>query len=331
MFIFSIASFFWKFASLSSSISEPNVLSKHSFLSVPFVFYQFNGSDFSFIDSCIHRSASLSSGHLSVDGCLVCPYHGWSYWNGSLNSIPGVPYHSASESHDLQSFKTVRVNNDLFFQPVETNIQHPIYVPPEASLDSFSRISGQRIIDVPSYIVTDNLLDMMHISFVHSFGNPVSPVPFHIHYEDLDNVSGKTSFHYNAASSSMSKIIGGADTVIVENEFHLPDATVTRVIANHLVKTIVTHALPITQDKTILFFDLYRNFLTNSIFDFIFDSQMKITLDEDVKILQQIHFKKIDSPLVPIIERLPFNNKFDITQIKYKQKCRKWNLDWWVL
>src|SRR5262245_56677938 len=31
------------------------------------------------LDRCVHRQAPLSEGSLRADGCLVCPYHGWTY------------------------------------------------------------------------------------------------------------------------------------------------------------------------------------------------------------------------------------------------------------
>ena len=45
----------------------------------------------------------------------------------------------------------------------------------------------------------------------------------------------------------MSLLIGGAQIVEVENEFHLPDATVTRVKANDITKTIITHCYPLAK------------------------------------------------------------------------------------
>ena len=154
----------------------------------------------------------------------------------------------------------------------------------------------------------------MHISYVHSFGNTLSPVPFEVNYEDLSDVSGRTTFHYTAGESSMSRIIGGAKYVKVENEFHLPDMTVTRVTANKITKTIITHCYPVGKNESILHFDLYRNFLTMPLFDPLFEYQMKITLDEDINILNRIY----DDYILGFM-----SNKFDITQIKYREKSRK--------
>ena len=157
---------------------------------------------------------------------------------------------------------------------------------------------------------------MIHVSYVHSFGNSLAPIPFDIEYQDISPISGKTTFHYTSGPTSMSKLVGGAQYVKVENEFHLPDVTVTRVKANNLIKTIITHCYPIGKNESILHYDLYRNFFTPSIFDPLFELQMIITLDEDVKILNRIY----DDYILGLM-----STKYDITQTKYREKMNKLN------
>lgn len=111
----------------------------------------------------------------------------------------------------------------------------------------------------------------------------------------------------------MSSLIGGATYVKVENEYHLPDTTVTRVFAGNIVKTIVTNCYPIGKNESILHFDLYRNFLVSPIFDPIFNMQMDITLKEDIHILNGIYDDYIKGFM---------NTKFDISQLKYRES---WN------
>ena len=159
-------------------------------------------------------------------------------------------------------------------------------------------------------MVMENLLDMMHISFVHSFGNTMNPVPYHIQYESLNEFSGKTTFHYVAGPSSMAKFMG-KDTVIVENEFHLPDTTITRVIADEYTKTILTRCVEETDNSCRLFYTLYRNFLTYPWADPFFQMQMKTTLDEDMAILNKVQCDRSIGKM---------NTKFDVTQMKFRRK-----------
>ena len=272
-------------------------------------------------DICLHRGASLSKGKILNNGCIQCPYHGWEYKEGIVNTVPGCS-EMKKNSFGVPNFETVVLNDDLYIRPsYDLNSQkgnkynHSIYVPPEALNKEYVRISGIKKINRPNYLITENVLDMLHVSYVHSFGNNLSPIPFKIEYTDQGDLSGKTTFHYSAGPTSMSKLIGGAKYVKVENEFYLPDTTVTRVYASDkLSKTIITHCYPISKNESILHYDLYRNFFVNPLFDQLFHWQMKLTLKEDVDLLHNIYDD---------FNKGFMSTKFDITQTKYREKKRK--------
>lgn len=314
---------FWKLANKNEISSfRPT---RFIFNNYPIAIYKDSSTDSvkAISDICIHRGASLSQGKVN-NGCVQCPYHGWEYENGLVENIPGIP-NTKKQSFGVPRFEVKEINEDIYLRPsFDLNSEkgntynHTIYIPPEADDDNFVRVTGTRHIYRPNNLITENVLDMMHISYVHSFGNTLSPVPFKIDYEDISPLSGKTTFHYTSGPSSMSRLIGGAKFVQVENEFHLPDATVTRVKANNIVKTIITHCYPIGKNESILHYDLYRNFLTSPIFDPLFEYQMKITLDEDVNIINYIY----DDYILGFM-----SNKYDVTQVKYREKMKKFMYD----
>lgn len=311
---------FWKVG--KSSDFKDTKLRKIIFNGFPICIYRDHEEKITAIsDICIHRSASLSTGKLLNNNCLQCPYHGWEYKSGVVKNVPGCPEMS-KDSFGIPRFEVNETNGDIFIRPsFDVNSQkgtitnHTIFTPPEALDSNYVRISGELKIKRPHYLITENVLDMLHVSYVHSFGNNLSPIPFKIEYNDLDEYSGKTTFHYTAGETSMSKIIGGAKYVKVENEFYLPDTTVTRVYANdQLSKTIITHCYPIGKNESILHYDLYRNFLSIPLFDDFFQWQMKVTLNEDIGILNNIYDPHI---------RGFMSTKFDITQIKYREKVKR--------
>ena len=309
---------FWKIADKNEiSSSKPK---RFIFNEYPISIYRDSKDNVKAVsDICIHRGASLSRGKI-INDCIQCPYHGWEYKDGLVENIPGLPKTNKC-TFGVPQFEVKEINEDIYLRPsYDINSEdgvyynHTIYVPPEADDDYFVRITGTRHIRRQNNLITENVLDMMHISYVHSFGNTLSPVPFKIDYEDISNISGKTTFHYTSGPTSMSRLIGGSKFVVVENEFHLPDTTVTRVKANDIVKTIVTHCYPIGKNESILHYDLYRNFMKTSIVDFLFEYQMKLTLDEDVDILNYIYDDYVKGFM---------SNKFDITQVKYREKMKQ--------
>lgn len=309
---------FWKLTKKYHITQKPK---RFIFNNYPITIYRdHEGEIIAMSDICIHRGASLSQGKLLDNNCLQCPYHGWEYNNGLVENIPGCP-ETKKRLFGVPRFETQILNDDVYICPtydINSNkgnkYNGTVFIPPEATDSNFVRVSGVRHLHRPNNLVTENVLDMMHISYVHSFGNSLAPVPFKIDYEDINELSGRTTFHYTAGATSMSRLIGGAKYVKVENEFHLPDVTVTRVKANSIIKTIVTHCYPIGKNESILHFDLYRNFFTTPLVDGLFEYQMKITLDEDVRILNQIY----DDYTMGFM-----SNKFDVTQTKYREKMKK--------
>ena len=311
---------FWKIANKNEiSATKPK---RFIFNDYPIAIYKENNKIKAISDICIHRGASLSHGKI-VKNCVQCPYHGWEYKDGLVEYIPGIPDIKVAK-FGVPQFEIQEKNDDVYLRPsYDINSQkgaqynHTIYIPPEASNTDFVRISGTRHIHRPNSLITENVLDMMHISYVHSFGNSLSPVPFEIDYEDMGPLSGKTTFYYTSGPTSMSLLIGKAQLVKVENEFHLPDTTVTRVKANDIIKTIVTHCYPVGKNESILHYDLYRNFLTSPLFDPLFKCQMQITLDEDIDIMNYVYDDYV---------RGFMSNKFDITQTKYREKMKAMQL-----
>ena len=310
--------FFWKIG--KSENYKKTELHRTLFNDYPICVYRNHlGKMVAISDICVHRGAALSYGKLLDNNCVQCPYHGWEYKNGIIKNIPGCT--EINKNFGVPNFEVQEINNDVFICPTYDlnsrngiNTSIPIYTPPEATDSNFVRVHGRKLIKRPHSLVTENVLDMMHISYVHSFGNQLSPIPYEIKYEDLNEYSGKTTFHYTSGPTSMSSIIGNAKQVKVENEFYLPDTTVTRVYAGKIIKTIVTHCYPIGRNESILHHDLYRNFLEYPLFDWLFQSQMDITLREDVNIINGIYDNHI---------RGFMNTKYDVTQLKYREKWNK--------
>ena len=310
---------FWKLG--NSTNFKNNIANKITFNDFPICIYRDNNENVIAIsDICVHRGASLSSGKIN-NNCIQCPYHGWEYNNGIVDNVPGCPEMN-KKTFGVPRFEVNEINDDIYIRPSfdinskKGNIYNQtIYISPEALDSKYVRISGMKKIKMPNQLITENILDMLHISYVHSFGNSLSPIPFEIEYEELDELSGKTIFHYTAGQTSMSKILGGVNFVKVENEFYLPDTTVTRVYTREdIVKTIVTHCYPISETESILHYDLYRNFLVNPIFDILFQYQMEVTLKEDINTIKTVH-KDYNKGFM--------STKFDITQTKYREKKKR--------
>ncbi len=132
------------------------------------------------VDSCCHRSAQLSKG-VVVNGCVRCPYHGWSF-NGQGQCVhvpqlaPGQPIPASYRVRSLQC----QARYGYAWVCLATDPLLPIPTIPEAEEPTHRLIpqfyetwqcSGLRVME--------NSFDNAHFSFVHaaSFGNQAQPAP----------------------------------------------------------------------------------------------------------------------------------------------------------
>jgi phenylpropionate dioxygenase-like ring-hydroxylating dioxygenase large terminal subunit len=131
-------------------------------------------------DRCCHRSAQLSKGQL-IDGCMRCPYHGWSYdRTGQCVKVPQLDATTAIP-------KTYRVTA----YPCETRYGYVWVCLDESPLLPIPEIpeaiaEGNRLIHQFSepwhcsgLRVMENSFDNAHFSIVHapSFGVQAEPQP----------------------------------------------------------------------------------------------------------------------------------------------------------
>ena len=264
-------------------------------------------------DICLHRAAALSDGWLDGD-LVVCPYHAYKFdGEGKLRYIPGVDEGMLAKNKRTARtvwYKTYEQGGLVYIFPdamragaIEQHVK-PFLIP-EAVDPSFRVVEGVCEIKASANLVVENLLDMLHISYVHSFGNMQEPLPFEENYEYFfdDEASqllpyARTTFKYRAGPTSISKVVGKIQEVVVENEFHLPYTTVTRVKFGQDVKTIYVVAVPVEEGLTVVHYKLYRNFMyvhprdesiVNKGLDQFFQSVMRLTLNEDKEILESLY------------------------------------------
>jgi phenylpropionate dioxygenase-like ring-hydroxylating dioxygenase large terminal subunit len=68
----------WYVAALSSEVTGKRPFSS-TILEEPLVLFRAGGGrPVALLDRCLHRNAALSAGQV-FDGCIGCPYHGWTY------------------------------------------------------------------------------------------------------------------------------------------------------------------------------------------------------------------------------------------------------------
>lgn len=256
----------------------------------------------------------------------MCPYHGFVFRRGTFCGIHPKPSRrrdSSSSSSSVAATETASwamgtaTDGQLLYVlpgSSEKALELP-WVEPEVSDPSFVSIHGACDLDAPQSVVTENLLDMLHITFVHRSFGQVGELPRRIRHDETNN---RTTFVYRPRNGSLSTLLAMAPTdVRVENEFHLPSTTVTRVRVNARdIKTIVTRAQPLDERRTRLYWTLHRNFWAWPGLDPVFRRMMEMTLEEDRGILSRV------VPL-PEGEKHFLSTPYDVTIQRYRDAVRK--------
>ena len=178
-------------------------------------------------DRCPHREAPLSLGRID-DGCLVCPYHGWTYGDeGRCVRVPsaseGVPVPPRAHLPAVHAIERYGV---VWVCPGE-----PVAGIPDIVADrdpAFRRIN----VEVEPWAVsatrmTDNFLDISHFPYVHSgtFGIEANQQVPKIDMVDLD--ADFVGYEYevdvdNARGAASSGLAAPVVTRRMTTGYHLP-------------------------------------------------------------------------------------------------------------
>uniref|UniRef100_A0A6C0B8R1 Rieske domain-containing protein n=1 Tax=viral metagenome TaxID=1070528 RepID=A0A6C0B8R1_9ZZZZ len=267
-------------------------------------------------DACAHKGASLSAGKV-CNGNVVCPYHGYEFnTNGTLVNVPGICFRP-SPVYNLNKYNIVERGGWLYLNTMTTNVLQDnssftsdanIYVEPEIDMDC-SVVHLDMEYKCYSRILSENSLDIMHIAFVHTFGNSKKPEP--IREEPPVKIGPnhyRSTYFYEAGEQSLARKVFGIKELTVENEFILPHTTIARIIFGQYVNTVITFALPVGEEKSRLFVKTYRNFWQNPMGDMFTKNSMLTTMLQDKAIVESIDSRFMDGK---------FNMKFDKLQNTY--------------
>jgi phenylpropionate dioxygenase-like ring-hydroxylating dioxygenase large terminal subunit len=276
-------------------------------------------------DVCPHKGAAFSVGSVN-NGDIVCPYHGYEFNStGKLTTIPGICF-QPSPIYNVKRFIAVEKHGWIYLNTLEvpdfvtpTGVKilgNRIFIEPEATDPEMKAVLLHQSFMTYPRIVSENSLDIMHIAFVHTFGNKDKPAPS---VEDppkqISPDHWRSSYVYESGRDSMVSKLFKIKRIDIDNEFALPHITIARIkFGDGFVNTVVTAACPISERETKLFVKTYRNFFREPIFDGWFRGLMKDTLNQDKAVIESIKNENMDGK---------FNMKFDKLQNTYKTLYKK--------
>ncbi len=217
-------------------------------------------------DRCPHREAPLSAGTIA-NGCLVCPYHGWTFADGgrcvrvpsSADTVPVPP-----RAH-LTTFACVERYGLVWVCLGTPRSDVPVIV--EEDDPAFRRINTPvNVWRTSATRMTDNFLDITHFPFVHvgTFGVAQDTQVPKVELGELGNGWFGYRYEVRAANDSLGSLVSGQTNNVVERAmssgFHLPfDVRSTIRYSTGLEHVLLLLSTPIDDVTSYFTFVVWRN------------------------------------------------------------------------
>src|SRR5688572_1598336 len=148
----------WYIAALSKQVTAKKPYAS-TIMEEPIVLFRgADGRATALIDRCLHRNAALSKGDL-FDGCIGCPYHGWTYnAEGELVIVPS----EGPEKREQDGFVWVYLGT-----PERAGEKAPFRFP-HADDPAWRSYVMLTPFDGDVTDLVENFMDVPHTAFVHS-------------------------------------------------------------------------------------------------------------------------------------------------------------------
>ncbi|MCB9395564.1 MAG: Rieske 2Fe-2S domain-containing protein [Acidimicrobiaceae bacterium] len=215
-------------------------------------------------DRCPHREAPLTKGHVK-DGCLVCPYHGWTFGDGGTcvrvpsSSDDAPPPRAHLPTHVAQQYGLVWL---CLGTPA-----HELPVIPQDDDPTFRRLNTPvEVWRTCAARMSDNFLDITHFPWVHlgTFGIAQDTRVPRFELGELDHGWYGYSYEVRALNNAASTTVSGQGGTVVERKmssgFHLPfDVRSTIEYHTGLQHILLLLSTPIDDVTSYFTFVVWRN------------------------------------------------------------------------
>jgi phenylpropionate dioxygenase-like ring-hydroxylating dioxygenase large terminal subunit len=221
-------------------------------------------------DRCPHREAPLSKG--TVDGgCLVCPYHGWTFGDGGrCVRVPSAADHvPAPPRAHLSTFGCAERYGLVWVCLGDTPSDGPDGIPVIAHEDdpSFRRINTPvEVWHTSCTRMTDNFLDITHFPYVHvgTFGRAQDTHVPKLEMQPMDNGWFGYVYEVRANNTGVGTLASGQSSGVVERAmstgFKLPfDVRSTIRYGTGLEHILLLLSTPIDDVTSYFTFVVWRN------------------------------------------------------------------------
>jgi phenylpropionate dioxygenase-like ring-hydroxylating dioxygenase large terminal subunit len=271
-------------------------------------------------DRCPHRESPLSIGTVS-DGCLTCPYHGWSFGDGGrCVEVPSsgrdrpvppaahLPVVAVEERYGL-----------VWLCPGE-----PVGTIPQMSAEddpAYRRInSGVETWTTSATRMTDNFMDVSHFPWVHlgTFGVAQNTAVPKVHLEMLDDGWYGYQYEVDARNDTGGTTVSGQDGDVVHRRmstgFHLPFSVRSTIhYETGLDHLLLLCATPVDDTTSYFTFVVWRND------DFSVPGEEIITFDRAIGAEDKVMLERVPGVL-PLDQQATVSVQSDRPSVEWRRQ-----------
>ncbi|MCE7896117.1 MAG: aromatic ring-hydroxylating dioxygenase subunit alpha [Gammaproteobacteria bacterium PRO8] len=296
-------------------------------------------------DTCTHRGGSLSgpwelpTQPRIVNGCVVCPYHGWEFGgDGECKNSYGTKPPARAK---VDSYPTVEKYGIVFafLGDLPENERPPMIDVKEWGQPEW-RANSVLVLDVPYYYERsiENGIDPAHNEFVHpTHGHSaINRETYKVREHDVvegDQKLGIVFRHRYAAPGLKHETWKGVDApaadIYAGTETFGPNAMITQIeVAPGKMFRQYFIEQPVDDNRTRIFFVNMRNFLLDAKNDGPIHARNKVIAQQDIEILSEVY------PLrTPISSTKEVHMPADKAVVGYREWLAKfddngWRIDW---
>lgn len=300
-------------------------------------------------DTCTHRGGSLAGAWQLgerpriVDGCIVCPYHGWEFSgaSGECTNIPSIGYGTKPPARaKVDSYPTVEKYGVVFaFLGDLPEEERPPLIEVKEWDNPKWRANSVLVLDVPFHYERsmENGIDPAHNEFVHPTHGLSAIHRDTYKVRDHDVVDGDQSLGimfkhryaapglgHNETYKSVSSEAPAQD-IYAGTETFGPAAMITQIepSSSMMFRQYFVEA-PVDENRTRIFFINMRNFLLDPKHDGAIHARNKVIAQQDIETLSGVY------PLrTPISNTKEVHMPADKAVIGYREWLQKWDDKGW--
>jgi phenylpropionate dioxygenase-like ring-hydroxylating dioxygenase large terminal subunit len=275
------------------------------------------------LDRCPHRQSPLSPG-LVKDGCIECPYHGWTYDGSGLcvrvpSSPPSTPVPPRAR---LDSIHAADRYGLIWLCPGQPQGDIPKII--EEDDPAYRRINTEvEVWHSSAGRMVDNFLDVTHFPFVHTgtFGRAQDTLVRRVELEPLDDDFYGYRYEVDAANKDYGTLVTGQGSSVVHRRmtsgFNLPFVVRSTIHyetgLNHILLLLSS---PIDDETSYFTFVVWRND------DFAVSAEEIIRFDLAIGAEDKRMLERLSGPL-PLDQTTLVSVQADKCSVEWRRRLRE--------